>query len=395
MTQRTTTDGPTELEIVNELMKRRRWCTTGRHFETARKFYQNRYGKWKSSCNPCLAKTAKEKRCQQKLGVGRGVAPAEEVQSVVTQATTTKTVAPKKWTSWANKTEALPDAEPLSSSRALAITPGLPIIAGGTLTTKGLQLDDDLTVDRARTIAAQIASIGRLVPWVWGDLLVLAHVKWGDQLPEWSKESDLSPKTLLNYRTLAKAFPFSRRREKLSIGHHAAVAGLPVADADRLLMEAEASGMRLTKLRANVASLRKPDDDIADDERKDDDKSSDDEPDDEITDKDDDKGDDETNNDDERNDIGDQVNLNVRLTENIWTTVTAVLMKQTDIAVKSLQEPTSDQVASLCQTACNLDPRSASNFDPSRSRARQSLRPVFAEVSVAHRAAGDGCVCEC
>jgi hypothetical protein len=30
-----------------------------------------------------------------------------------------------------------------------------------------------------------------------------------------------------------------------------------------------------------------------------------------------------------------------------------------------------------------------------RPRARQSLRPVFAEVSVAHRAAGYGCVGEC
>jgi len=48
-----------------------------------------------------------------------------------------------------------------------------------------------------------------------------------------------------------------------------------------------------------------------------------------------------------------------------------------------------------CQKALNLDPRSASNFDPSRSRARQSLRPVFAEVSVAHRAAGQGCAGEC
>src|ERR1700687_5669062 len=43
-----------------------------------------------------------------------------------------------------------------------------------------------------------------------------------------------------------------------------------------------------------------------------------------------------------------------------------------------------------CQTACNLDPRSASKFDPPRSRVHQSLRPVFAEVSVAHRSAGHG-----
>jgi hypothetical protein len=48
-----------------------------------------------------------------------------------------------------------------------------------------------------------------------------------------------------------------------------------------------------------------------------------------------------------------------------------------------------------CQTARNVDPRSASNFDPSRSRALQSLRPVFAEVSAARRAAGHGCVDEC
>ena len=137
MTQRTTTDGTTRLEIVNELMKRRRWCTTGRHFETNRGSTKTGTASGKVAVIHAWPHLRKEKRCQQKLGDGPGVAPAEEVQSVVAQTTTTKTAAAKKYKSWANKTEALPDAEPLSSSRALAITPALPIIAGGTLTTKG------------------------------------------------------------------------------------------------------------------------------------------------------------------------------------------------------------------------------------------------------------------
>jgi hypothetical protein len=213
-----------------------------------------------------------------------------------TTKTRTRAAAPKKLKNWAKKTEA-PEASEVPADTA----PVLPIIAGAMLTAKGLRLAANLTLEEAYGVGKQLVDISRLGPWAWGDWqLEMERLGVTDaEMRKWIDAHHLTYQTLHNYKSLAKAFPHSRRREWLSIGHHEAVKELPVADADQLLMEAEAANMSRSDLRMQVALLRLPDDDKDDD---DDDKPDDDNDD---TDKDDDA--DDTNDDGDDDDSSDDV----------------------------------------------------------------------------------------
>lgn len=91
-----------------------------------------------------------------------------------------------------------------------------------------------------------LAKADHLLPWFWGDWW-LALKKLARELTEdravqfvssahW-KGPDL--KTLRNYASIAKAFPPSRRRERLSLKHHAEVVRLSPDDQDHFLTLAE------------------------------------------------------------------------------------------------------------------------------------------------------------
>ena len=107
------------------------------------------------------------------------------------------------------------------------------------------------------------ATLGRLEPWAWGDwqLELARRAVSNGGMKRWMEAQHLTYGTLHNYKSIAKAFPRSRRREKLTIGHHAAVAALTVAEANKLLKKAEANGTTREVLRAEVKALLNRDDD--------------------------------------------------------------------------------------------------------------------------------------
>ena len=61
--------------------------------------------------------------------------------------------------------------------------------------------------------------------WDWGEL---ADEVGGESLKDYAEKVGKEYGTLLNYRTVVRAFPFSRRREDLSFKHHQSV--MPVKD---------------------------------------------------------------------------------------------------------------------------------------------------------------------
>jgi hypothetical protein len=125
-------------------------------------------------------------------------------------------------------------------------------VNGRELTTKGLL-----------QIAKELATITRATPWWWGDLLVAAEplesTGWTADFEEWTEKiPHLKYKTLANYKSVAKAFPFSRRREKLDLGHHDAVnqKEIPEDVADMLLDEAARGGWKVRQLRERVEAWK-------------------------------------------------------------------------------------------------------------------------------------------
>lgn len=81
------------------------------------------------------------------------------------------------------------------------------------------------------------------INWMLGDWLRFGEHKWGEQYAQAVTEMGLAYQTLANIQWTAGKFDdVSRRKEKLSFTHHAAVAALPAADADALLSDAEEQG---------------------------------------------------------------------------------------------------------------------------------------------------------
>jgi hypothetical protein len=73
--------------------------------------------------------------------------------------------------------------------------------------------------------------------WDIGDLIIEANEKWGEKYTRAMEITDKPEKTLRNYVYVASRV--SRRRDNLSFGHHAAIAGRSEAEQEKWLDKAE------------------------------------------------------------------------------------------------------------------------------------------------------------
>ena len=105
------------------------------------------------------------------------------------------------------------------------------------------KLPDDLSEGEWVEAGIVLACIGTGVMWWVGDYWIYGEKNYGDRKaivddPDWQGPSF---QTCANAATVCRAFETSRRREVLSFGRHAEVAGLEMKEADRLLDWAQAS----------------------------------------------------------------------------------------------------------------------------------------------------------
>ena len=84
----------------------------------------------------------------------------------------------------------------------------------------------------------EVGRVGRHLMFHLGDLILYGEARWGERAYQYADKAGYSPKTLQNAAYVAQAIPPARRREILSFGHHAAVAGLPESQQERLLTDA-------------------------------------------------------------------------------------------------------------------------------------------------------------
>jgi hypothetical protein len=116
----------------------------------------------------------------------------------------------------------------------------------------GLLLPDGISFDSWRKLGSQVALIANCSAWWLGDWLVYGEQAYGARYEQAIADTSLSYQTLRNYAWVARAFPVSRRRDKLSFGHHVEVAALPEGEQDEWLGRAEELKWSCSKLRRGL-----------------------------------------------------------------------------------------------------------------------------------------------
>ncbi|WP_438939756.1 LmbU family transcriptional regulator [Catenulispora rubra] len=92
--------------------------------------------------------------------------------------------------------------------------------------------------------------------WCLGDWLVYGEATFTGRYRDAIELTSLDYQTLRNHAWVARSFPMSRRRDRLSFTHHAEVAALPEPEQDFWLLKAEQHAWSVKRLRREVrASL--------------------------------------------------------------------------------------------------------------------------------------------
>ena len=121
----------------------------------------------------------------------------------------------------------------------------------------GLQLPRQMPFTTWLQIGSQLSCVANSSAWCLGDWLAYGEVAYTGRYRDAIERTSLDYQTLRNYAWVARRFTMSRRRDRLSFGHHAEVAALPEVEQDFWLRKAEQLGWSRNQLRREVrGSLR-------------------------------------------------------------------------------------------------------------------------------------------
>jgi hypothetical protein len=132
-----------------------------------------------------------------------------------------------------------------------------PILHGGSTTTQtptrtttlGLPLREGLTYHEWLDIGTRLTRNARTLPWMIGDWARYGEWRYGERYDQAIQITGLDYGTIANYSSVAGRFNFSRRRELLTIHHHANVQKLPDEEQDRWLDIAEQQRLSVAEMR--------------------------------------------------------------------------------------------------------------------------------------------------
>ncbi|MFC3898198.1 LmbU family transcriptional regulator [Lentzea rhizosphaerae] len=134
--------------------------------------------------------------------------------------------------------------------------PDLPAVDGVEIRSNGLLLPQGMPFGAWECIGQFVLNAAESVTWWIGDLLVYGQDAFGDRYEQAIARTSLDYQTLRNYAWIAKKFPVSRRRDKLSFGHHSEVAALVESEQDVWLERAERLGWSRNELRRRLRAAR-------------------------------------------------------------------------------------------------------------------------------------------
>jgi hypothetical protein len=132
---------------------------------------------------------------------------------------------------------------------------------------KGLQFMRRVPFERWLNVGKHLSDVYTSSAWCLGDWLAYGERIYSGRYRDAIEQTSLDYQTLRNYAWVAKRFSLSRRRDTLSLGHHAEVAALPETEQDFWLRKAEELGWSVKLLRFEVRKSlgeRSPDEGSAD-----------------------------------------------------------------------------------------------------------------------------------
>jgi hypothetical protein len=109
-----------------------------------------------------------------------------------------------------------------------------------------------LSFERWQALGRQVGSITNASSWWLGDWAHYGKGSYGEKYKKAIAVTGLDYQTLRNYAWVAGRFDLSRRRDKLSFGHHAELAALPEHEQDQWLDQAERNRWSRNELRAHL-----------------------------------------------------------------------------------------------------------------------------------------------
>lgn len=125
------------------------------------------------------------------------------------------------------------------------------------LNQSGWSPDSDLDLTQWRAIGGSLGRLGRYSQWWIGDWLLYARGKWGEMYAEAVKITGYDYGSLRNMASVAQTFDLSRRRDKLSYGHHVAIAALDPDEQDHWLDRAVALKWSREDLRVELRAAER------------------------------------------------------------------------------------------------------------------------------------------
>ncbi|ANW16788.1 LmbU family transcriptional regulator [Streptomyces clavuligerus] len=115
-----------------------------------------------------------------------------------------------------------------------------------------LRIPAGLPFDSWCRLGSQIKRVSESSVWWLADWLVFGEEEYPDRYQVVIKRTSLSYQTLRNYAWVARKFPVARRRDALSLQHHAETAALPADEQDRWLERAERERWSARRLRREL-----------------------------------------------------------------------------------------------------------------------------------------------
>jgi hypothetical protein len=133
----------------------------------------------------------------------------------------------------------------------------------------GLHMPRRISFEKWLEVGRQLSAVVTSSAWCLGDWLVYGETAFTGRYRDAVERTSLDYKTLRNYAWVARRFPLPRRREGLSFGHHAEVAGLPEPEQEYWLRKAEQLCWSRNKIRHEIRASRRerdggvPEDDVS------------------------------------------------------------------------------------------------------------------------------------
>jgi hypothetical protein len=119
-----------------------------------------------------------------------------------------------------------------------------------------MTIDPAMSLAEWKSLGTSIVVYSDTAPWWVGDWLLFGQGKFHRRYQEGLATTGLSYQTLRNYATVARRFPVSRRRDRLSFQHHAEVCALPDEDQEFWLDLAVDHRWSKTELRRRLRAAK-------------------------------------------------------------------------------------------------------------------------------------------